>query len=79
MGHFKGHVTDVYDIADPLNVEPDEPPGHIVPPFSISFCTRESNGHSLAVADEEGYVTVIDTSKSCRTKRSSTLIHQVCL
>ena len=35
-----------------------------VPPFAISFCPHAGQGHWAAVADEEGRLTLLDTSKS---------------
>ena len=35
-----------------------------VPPFAISFCPHVGQGQWAAVADEEGRLTLLDTSKS---------------
>ena len=35
-----------------------------VPPFAISFCPHAGQGHWAAVADEEGRLTLLNTSKS---------------
>eukprot|EP00965_Chrysotila_dentata_P009889 322523-Pleurochrysis_carterae.AAC.5 len=34
-----------------------------VPPFCVRFCPSVSQGHTLAVADEEGVVSLFDTNR----------------
>ena len=50
-----------------------------VPPFAISFCPHAGQGHIAAVADEEGRLTLLNTSQSALEQPGEFLISHLCL
>ena len=48
--------------------------GDTVPPFTASFSTEACRGHLLAVGDEEGYISLLDTSVPAESDQYGNLV-----
>ena len=44
-----------------------------VPPFACSFSKMTANSHLLAVVDEDGFVTLIDTSQAAKVVKGKNI------
>lgn len=70
--HLAGLTTTREDEYGFWNLSPGGVP-YASPPFSMTFSTTLKDGHALLATDEEGVITVLDTTRSLRDQMNGSL------